>query len=385
MSFRKTHGVFVLLVLLGTVAQNAFAVEAATVGTIESFADSTTFEVDIPLPGMDTVVVGADTFTRLTLPGAYPALLDSGKPEVLSVTVMLAVPEGGSPVTCTVVEKEDTVLDVGKAYPQQPLLDCCEDSADFVYDTAFYRQQCTAYPDTDVAILSDGHWRQLRVVNIVVYPLRVNPVRRTVVAATHLRVRVDHNYGVAVTNVLPQWMVPLYRRVVDNFSQVPYTCDDYLPYTPGTRCLVISHSRYGGTKLPQLADWIHRRGYETKVVYDAVSEPSKEHIKDIIQTEYNNGGKTPVLHWVLLVGNAHTDQLEIPNSGAPPYRKGDYGYTLLTDDYDSLPDIGIARITPRDEADLDSIIDKILAYEKTPPACDWLNRLDFGLFALSCG
>jgi hypothetical protein len=232
-SFRKTCSAVALVMLILAVGQNAFAAEAAAVAVSFSGGDSTVFEVDLPLPGMDTVVVGSDTFTRLTMPGAYPALLDSGKPEVLNVTVMLAVPDGGSLLTCTVVEKESTCLDVAKVYPEQPLLDCCEDTADFVYDTAFYRQTATLYPTQDVALVSDGHWRQLRVVNFAVYPLRVNTVRRTVVAATHLRVRVDHPGGTAIAMIGPQWMAPLYSRMVDNFSQVQYTCDDYLSYTPG--------------------------------------------------------------------------------------------------------------------------------------------------------
>jgi len=120
------------------------------------FDDTTTmFDVDIPLPDTSTVVVGTDTFTRLTVPGAHPALLDTGKPEVPNVAVVLATPDGSCPPTWTVVERVDTVLNIPKVYPLQPFRSD-GDSGGFVFDTAFYSSS-TNYPDSDVAIISLGH------------------------------------------------------------------------------------------------------------------------------------------------------------------------------------------------------------------------------------
>jgi hypothetical protein len=77
MSYRKTCGVIVLVILAGTAAQSAFAVSLATVHVTQSNLESTVFEVTVPDVQTRQVVVGSDTFTRLTLAGANPAQLDT--------------------------------------------------------------------------------------------------------------------------------------------------------------------------------------------------------------------------------------------------------------------------------------------------------------------
>ena len=90
------------------------------------------------------------------------------------------------------------------------------------------------------------------------------------------------------------------------------------------------------------------------------------------------GSGNPVLRWVLLVGNAHPGDpggREIPIWSTYDL---DYRYTLLDPvGNDSLPDIGIARITPRDPTDLDSIVEKILRYEKSPPTASCINHFTY--------
>jgi hypothetical protein len=354
MLVRRMCSAVVLLVLALAVGQGAFA----SVTVNYSYSDSTEFEVNLAPPNLEPVIVASDTFTRLVFSGAYPALLDSGKPEVAVVPVMLAVPDGGS-MSLTVLEKIAVPLRIHNVYPQQPFPYSYDGTGDFAYDTAFY-QQDVVYPGPDVEFgsNSDGHWRELRVVRLAVYPVQVNPARDSVAFTIHLKVRVRHTGAAATQYVFPRWLVPLYSRAVDNFGRLNYTCESEGSYESGTRCLIICHQNYAGTKLPLLADWINRRGYETKVIYGAWPEKrDREEVQQLIQDEYASSHH---LRWVLLVGNVEP-VLEIPTGAQSPH--GDYGYTLL-EPGDDVPDIGITRITSRSPANLDSIVDKILAYEK---------------------
>jgi hypothetical protein len=179
--------VVVLIVLGGIAAQSAFAASMATVEVKQSSLDSTVFEVTVPDVQMSQVVVGEDTFTRFLVPGANTAQLDTGRPEVPMVPVMLAVPDGAS-CSLTVQILEGETAAVNRVYPLQPMVPWGEEPGPFVYDSAFY-DTAAVYPPAGAAQVDMGMWRTLHVLHIQVYPVRAMPNKDTVILCSAIKVK----------------------------------------------------------------------------------------------------------------------------------------------------------------------------------------------------
>ena len=84
-------------VLVAAMCLVTFGAEYVEVQVVQQSPNST--ELTVAVSGLDTSVVEAEghEFTRLSALGAYPAMLDTGCPEVLMVPVLVAIPTGENP------------------------------------------------------------------------------------------------------------------------------------------------------------------------------------------------------------------------------------------------------------------------------------------------
>jgi len=347
-------------------------VSKAKVIILEQSASGTTFEVTVPGVEVTPVELGGVSYNQLSIPGCLPAMLEPGRPEVPRMSVLLAIPNGAR-VTVTVLDKEIKRLAVGNVYPLQPPDTSDEKAKHFVIDRNFYLQN-EDYPGKDVAIINTGIWRDLHVTNLQVYPVQVNSAKGEIEVMTQVKVRVDYaggSYPATVTD----WMVPMYAHFIDNFSALKFASDGTDEYVRGVRYLVIAHTNYAGTGINKLVNWVNRRGYEAKVLWRDDWKDDDTVLK-AIRDEYTSH-TPPLLRWVLLVGQAKGgSDAEVPVYGEGD-ANGDFGYTCLEGD-DLYPEIGIARLSPRNVYNLDSIVDKIMTYQTAPPGTnDWLTKLRF--------
>lgn len=122
------------------------------------------------------------------------------------------------------------------------------------------------------------------------------------------------------------------------------------------RYLIITHDDFYNAVLP-LAEWKHKKGMMSKVVKLSETGSSTGEIRDYIVNAYNNWQIKP--EFLLLVGAP--DYLALPLY--------DYTYTdnYYTDiDNDLFNDILSGRITAHSEAEAQTVVNKILLYERTP-------------------
>jgi hypothetical protein len=122
------------------------------------------------------------------------------------------------------------------------------------------------------------------------------------------------------------------------------------------RYLIITHDDFYNAVLP-LADWKHKKGMMTKVVKLSETGSSIGEIRDYVVNAYNNWQVRP--EYLLLVGAPNYLALPIYN-----YTYTDNYYTDVNNDL--FNDILSGRLTVHSEAEAQTVVNKILLYERTP-------------------
>jgi hypothetical protein len=345
------------------------------VSVVAASALGATVTVEVPGIEAESVAINGAQYLKLTIPGAVSAVLDVGKPEVPAVPVLLARPTG-STVTLTILSIKTETLDVARVYPMQRPLKYGEQAGPLTVDNSFYASD-VEYPSGRLSSPRTATWRDLDVVNVHVYPVAVRPAQHQVIVTSRIKFRVDFSGGHYPARVTG-WMVPMYRRLVQNYDGLRFTTAEQEP--PGTKCLVFCDSAYynddyKNPALDSLLKLMTKLGDSTEVINvpDSV-QAVPESIKTTIRNRY--GSQHPsALHWVLLVGN----HIQIPPKSDihnTPY--SDYWYSDWGQGYDTCdgyPEVGIARLSPDSNADLSHQIEKIRAYMLGTDTGDWLNRM----------
>lgn len=131
----------------------------------------------------------------------------------------------------------------------------------------------------------------------------------------------------------------------------------------GARYLIITHDNFYNAIQP-LAQWKHKSGLRTKVVKLSQIGSSSSQIKGYIQNAYNTWQTRP--EFLLLVG--------APNYLPWGASYGDNYYTNM--DGDIYNEILSGRLTVHDATEAQTVVNKILLYEKTPNVNDslWFTR-----------
>ena len=160
----------------------------------------------------------------------------------------------------------------------------------------------------------------------------------------------------------------------------------------GTQYLIIAHSKFITTVAPLAA---HRaasdglRVFSTTVeaVYNAYSGGHENPlaIRDYISHTYHSA-VTPVLKYVLLVGDGTTDPSSnnqyippylIPDPWQPGGRAACDNCFVMVDGSDNLADVFIGRLPVNTVEEATIVVNKILAYELNPPQWPWNKRVLF--------
>ena len=130
----------------------------------------------------------------------------------------------------------------------------------------------------------------------------------------------------------------------------------------GARYLIITHDNFYNAIQP-LAEWKHKKGMMTKVVRLSEIGSSSAQIKNYIVDAYNTWQIRP--EFLLLVGAPN--YLPFPQIG---YTYTDNFYTDVNND--TLNEILSGRLTVHNETEAQTVVKKILLYERTPALEDSL-------------
>lgn len=373
--------------------------EAPRVYLKDETTTGTTLRIDIPGMFVYREVVNGVAYQRFVVPGLTPLSI-VGKPELPSAGELLQVPFDVG-LSAEVVDRKTKTLSGYMVYPVQPPQRDDVAVSNFQIDRATY-QAATAYPAAgaeappqDVAVVR-GH----RVAVLRLHPLQYNPVTREVTVATMLEARLAFDHPAQLRRV-PRRLESrafedLLAASVLNYKDARRFYDADGPDNEPNGCdylIIAADSLYdpkdtnGG--IARLAHWKRRKGYRTRIVKVGAipGGNTAAAIRAYIQTAYDTW--TPVPTYVLLVGDSDTvvsaAGMHHPDESSwtspQPQVQSDLFYSM-TDGTDYFPDIFIGRLSADTKQEVSDIVDKLLAYEQTPPAqaAYYNNAALIGLF-----
>ena len=284
-----------------------------------------------------------------------------GLPALPRITRLIAIPNEGS-VSIEIINIEEELLSNIYIYPYQP--DYGENKTSkgtFVKDVDFYTRD-EVYPKEIVEIGTPAIIRDIRVVQVTINPFQYNPQKRELRIFQNVDINITYN-GKNSENIkntdrkLSRFFEPLYRSVVINYDEIQ-TREEY---QPGTYLFVYPDNSQVEANLQYLIDWKHLKGFEVIAASTAETGTSSSSIKNYIQNAYNTWDNPP--EFICLVGDAG-GSFSIP-TGSYGYGEGDHYYTLLEGN-DILADAFIGRLSFNTILEFQTIISKILNYEKEP-------------------
>ncbi|MFH1860884.1 MAG: C25 family cysteine peptidase [bacterium] len=344
---------------------------ATTTTTIKTSVET------VPAVRLKEVEVEKNRYQQLTLPGVEQTT-EIGKPALPVVTMYIELPPDAKGVSIAgiTVENSRIIEATYTIYPAQ-VPEVTGKPNKFNLDEATY-QQTNWYPTepasiTVVPMMLRGH----RVLLLKTFPLQYNPSTGQVKVNTGLSVTVKHDAGTIAT-IEQRLCSEEFETIVGNLmiNYVPPTVVDDKPgVIDGADYLIITSNSLCEAIKP-LVEWKQRKGLRVRVMGfpDGVGAAD---IKNEIQKAYNTW--SPVPKYLLLVGDTNL----IPACYQTPHPSiyegnaligTDLPYALLDGD-DYFPDIFIGRLPISSPDETGQMVDKIISYERSPIAGDWLKRM----------
>jgi hypothetical protein len=336
-------------------------------------SDETSTTITFTTTGFWSEIVdeGAVTFQRLSFP-EYHTTMEVGKPEIPAIVGLVRIP-GMTDVSVSVTGFTQETLTGYNVYPYQAALLETESSGPFVYDQDCYELD-QVYPTVTTDITDPAIWRDIRMVKLMVYPIRHKPVTGDLIVYTDITIQLDYS-GTNPINQLETTDDPISPRydVMYNQAILNYDGPSLSPESKGSSSsalttgydyLIISRDDYIANLTP-FVTWKTTQGLAVQVAPLSTVGSTVTAIKNYITQEYNVNG----IQYVLLVGN----ESDIP--GYTGYGSfSDYYYSLVAGG-DNYPDLAIGRLCVHSAADVDLMVSKSVTYESNPPPGDWLNNV----------
>lgn len=380
-------------------------------------ADNTVFATEVHLPKAQLQPVnGPDgtEYTELMVPGVDMDGTIPGQPGVPVIHRIVAIPEGAKVFVSDVEVRASQHISDVIVYPAQPEpvdLALAQQSgteeepsdempdpkdfmdAPFTLDEKAYASK-ENFPPQIVSVQSLGKMRDLNVVQLSIAAGQFNPAKQTLKLFDKVQLAVKFEGGKGgflpretVSNPFDGHATPIYELAL-NYEIVPkwpFIEDIVSRICWGHEYLIITDPVFRGAA-DTLRNWKVQKGISTLVVEtgndtgDAGTTPTE--IQSYIRGKFSNCVIRP--SYVLLLGDAEHI--------APFYRTTQYGDSAGTDlDYalmnnaDILPDLAVGRIPVDTLTQANTVVNKIVGYEKTPPfSASFYRSMSFGAYFQCC-
>ncbi len=299
-------------------------------------------------------VVGEQTYTRLLLPGGVP-MADAGNPEVPVVRASFVVPnrfEGD--VVVTAVSYIEMPLDT-PVLPSRGSLSRSIDPRNVAYTEGEFYRTGKSFPEQELLAHPGFTVRALRGLPVEIHPFVISRETNTLRVYTDIQARVVGNMDLdeAQTDPLdsPDF-TNLYAKVFKNYEPALR----YAPINEPGRMIVIAADALKSVMTP-FVEWKNQRGVKTELVALSQVGTTAAQIKTYIKNQYQSSAG---LTYVVLVGDSDT----IPTlRGTYEQAHSDTSYGMVNGT-DLYPDVFISRISARTTAQVQTQINKFIAYER---------------------
>lgn len=324
------------------------------------------------------IEVNGELFKKLILPGHF-MFNEEGAPDLPGSSRFISMPEG-SVAEMQIIRSRIAVLQDVNIIPAPKIpLDDDQEPLQYLKDTSIYHQNAY-YPQSPVWLDGNRKIRGMSVARLGIMPFQYNPVTKELLVYRDIQVKVTFTGGTGefgIEKYRSRWWDPILKDHVLNPSSLPKV--DYSKNIrnnnrtfDGCEYLIICPD---GSAFQQWADSIKKFRTEQGILTEVktiteVGGNTSTAIETYVDNAFNNWNIPPSA--ILLLGDHGTDAANSITSvilnnhpdGYNPY-VSDNIYADV--DGDHLPDIAFARITARNAAELEVMVQKFLSYERTPP------------------
>jgi hypothetical protein len=320
---------------------------------------------EIPLEG--------EIMQKISIPGVFLPN-DAGAPDLPGTGRWIAVPQGAT-VDLEVVGYRKEVLHDMNIIPAFEIPFENDDSQLKYNKNPEIYERDAYYPAAPVVMSDISKMRGVDVVIVGVTPFQYNPVTKDLIIYKDIRVRVNFQGGngyFGEDRLRSRWWEPVLRQNLLNYESLPQV--EFHPLPPATDednveyIIIIPDDPNFAAWADTLKRWRNEQGIRTGVVtLSEIGGNTWTLIDNYINNAYNTWSIPPVAVLLLSDYQSSGDQYGIT---ANTYNYG--FYTCRSDNYyadvdgDQLPDVNIARICAQDNTDLETMINKMLDYERTP-------------------
>lgn len=376
-------------------------------------ADNTVFAAEVGLPTAQLQPVKAkdgNEYLELLLPGVDLDGNTPGQPGVPVVHRIIAVPEGAQVVLSDVEarpsrhfdhvlllpaqpEPVDGMLNQDLPGDDQPNPDDFKDKP-FTIDAKAYASE-ENYPPQIVSVQPLGKLRDLNLVQVSIAAGQYNPAKRTLQLFDKVQLALKFDGGKGgflpretMDNPFDDQAQPIYQLALNYevIKKFPFPGGIVNRICWGHEYVIVTDPAFRSAA-DKLRDWKVQKGISTLVMEtgndsgDAGS--TKEQIQQTIRNKFNNCLIRP--SYVLLLGDAEHIAPFYRNTSSGGANSGtDLDYALM-DNADILPDLALGRIPVDTLDEANTVIDKIVGYEKTPPfAPGFYRNMSFAAYFQCC-
>lgn len=332
--------------------------------------------VDVRILGVKVYDSPAPGYHTIALDG-YTSIANVGDASLPVIVKFVEIPDHKN-VKINILNTEFVEEANINVMPQQeiPMRGSKEPPA-FVINSEYYKVK-TFQPNSivqlkEIALIGD---RRVAVINI--FPVSFNAVSNAIKIYSDIRFELSYegisginNSGTSIKRFSPTFDA-IYKDIILNYNG---NYDNNL--TKGAqqapKLLIIVHDSLYSSAVP-LAEWKTMKGYQTEML--KISElglgmtPTAVQIKSFLTARYNSPQKAD---YILFIG-------DVTGSSAIAWHtvgfdKTDHPYACLNGT-DVIPDVMVGRISVQTRASLDTVVAKLIQYEKTPFVNDqaWYKR-----------
>ncbi|MCK4304915.1 MAG: right-handed parallel beta-helix repeat-containing protein [Candidatus Eisenbacteria sp.] len=313
--------------------------------------------------------IDGETMQKICLPNVFLPN-NAGAPDLPGESRLVGLPEGAT-ATLEIVSSRTLVYHNVEVAPA-PVIPLQNDDSPLVYqkDLAIYTRNAL-YPSSPALISEPHQMRGVDVVAVGITPFQYNPVTKELIVYTELEVRVAFHGGNGLfgeDRLRNRYWEPILESHLINYASLPKmdfgSLSDsregyeYVIITPDNPDFIA----WGDT----LKAWRKLQGISTEVFTTSdIGGTSAAEIEAWLDNAYNSWDIPPVAFMILG---------DYPESGdrdigitSPIYNSTCVSDNIYADvDGDHLPEMAHGRITARGAAELETMIIKMLSYEREP-------------------
>ncbi len=344
--------------------------------------------------------------------------INAGKPQIPYIRLLIAVPDSCG-FDITVYESDYRLFENYLLYPVSSIV--FEDSSGwmgskevYTYDASFY-QKDTLYPDKFYEVISDGHWRDQRVLEVFLYPVQFNPGQELMYFYSGLDLRLEYSGEVVENENGLGPFEDIGREILLNYpgidkepESVPepavhyYT--DLLDTNNVADYIIVTHAAFLGNEIDsfwihEFAEWrVSHNQFDVGIVkmqdiypqFPGTTPDSAAQLRDFLVYAYENWHANSMsdghFAYCLFIGDWDYVRIEtcfvyyFSTHPFNPWMNAYEGYFRnLNPPPDDIEDIMLGRwpasvIDPVLGSELGAIAQKTINYEQSPNLGDWRRR-----------